>query len=710
MDALPATDEAFRLSRLREIGILDTSPSSEFDALVRAASLACATPISLISLIDEHRQWFKANIGMSGVTETSREISFCAQTILGTGLMEVEDAASDPRFADNPLVTGDPKIRFYAGAPLRIADGTVLGALCVIGHSPMKLSDDQREILRCLASAAALSIEGWQTVQRDKVHAAELLQLSASAAERAERKAAIFDNSADLLFFVDVVQVGRKVEFIHKSFNPSLPRLTGWRASDLIGLRPEQCLPPDVARQCLAAYRQCIAQPTILTRKMTLATPLGLRDFEGVFTAIYSPATDKIIQIVAQLRDQTERNLLIEALHQGQKMEAIGRLAAGVAHDFNNILQSIISSCEFLQDEIAAEAPASEFVTITLRAARRGAQLTHHLLSYARKQILQPRIAPVRDLLDSIRSLLQRTLNPRVNVSIRSCAELPVLCVDPHQFETAILNLAINASHAMLDGGTLTIDAQEKLDNNQRVVVVSVTDTGTGMDKLVLARAIDPFFSTKGLQGVGLGLSMVHGFIGQSGGRMTIRSAPGLGTVVELYLPVPDVSPASAAAQPPQHADERPTILLVDDDPDVLVTTGAFLKQAGFAVLHAESGSAALDILARGPRIVAIVTDYAMPRLNGIDLVAKVKTLQPDVAAVIITGYAELGGDDLSKPGIATLCKPFQRQQLLDSLHVLLGKAPTAASHGVDLAELHPRPLSGPSPSHCPTRTRTAAG
>lgn len=703
MPAAPPPDDAARVSRLREIGILDTPPSAEFDEFVRAASLVCGVPISLISLIDERRQWFKASIGLPGTTETPRDVSFCAHAILGTEVMEVADAASDPRFCDNPLVTGEPAIRFYAGAPLRISDGTVLGTLCVIDRQPMELSDDQREVLRCLANAAARAIEGWSVRQREQVHAAELLRLSAVAAEIAERKAAIFDNSADLLIDVDVTRHDDQLDFIHRSFNPSLTRLTGWRASDLIDLRPEQCLPVDVAQQCLAAYRQCIAQQTPVTLQMTLATPLGARDFEGVFTAIHSQTTGEIVQIVAQLRDLTERNTMIEALHQRQKMEAIGSLAAGVAHDFNNILQSIISSCEFLQDEIAADAPAHEFIQITARAARRGAQLTHHLLSYARKQMLLPRVVSAVDLLDQIAPLLRRTLNPSIAVTIRGAAGLPPLCVDPHQFETAILNLAINASHAMPDGGTLTIDAQVTRDRHQPVVLVSVTDTGTGMDKAVLARAADPFFSTKGLQGTGLGLSMVHGFAGQSGGRMNIRSAPGIGTTVELHLPAANTPAASLSTEPPAVTDERPVILLVDDDPDVLVTTAAFLKQAGFAVLRAENGSAALASLSNGARIAAIVSDYAMPGLNGIDLVAEVQAAQPDAAAVIITGYAELRGETKAGPGIVTLYKPFQRQQLLDALHHLLGPVGTMAALGAGPAALHRTSPPEPPP---PDRAR----
>ena len=247
--------------------------------------------------------------------------------------------------------------------------------------------------------------------------------------------------------------------------------------------------------------------------------------------------------------------------------------------------------------------------------------------------------------LSDMQRLLSRTLGRQIMVKVRADQVLSRIHVDPGQLQTALLNLAINAAHAMPGGGTLTLEARKGSEAGQRYAVVSVTDTGVGMDEATLAQAFEPFFTTKGLDGSGLGLSMVQGFVEQSGGEVHIESAPGKGTKVELRLP---------AAEPASNSDEQQNtpaklrgsgrVLLVDDVADVLVTTGAFLERAGFRVVRAGSGDQALAVLAAGEQFDALVTDYAMPGMNGLELIERVRVVQPGLAALVITGFAEVGG------------------------------------------------------------------
>jgi CheY-like chemotaxis protein len=369
-------------------------------------------------------------------------------------------------------------------------------------------------------------------------------------------------------------------------------------------------------------------------------------------------------------------------------MEAIGRLSAGVAHDFNNILQSIVGGLELALDDVAEETSAYEFMRIAINSALRGASLTHHLLSYARQQILRPHTIEVRPFLAEVEVLLARTLGPHVVVRMSASPETSVLA-DAGQLETAILNLAINASHAMPQGGLLTMHARTVYEPEGAWVLIEVTDTGSGMDEATLAQATEPFFTTKGLGGSGLGLSMVHGFAEQSGGRMTIVSALGQGTTIALRLP--SIAAIKHEEQPEPAA--RPAIggriLVVDDAPDVLITTGAFLEKSGFTVVRAENGDRALALIAQSEHFDALVTDYAMPGLNGADLIIEARLIRPELKALIITGYT-IGKHPVTlSTDIPVLNKPFKRADLIEAIHQLIDGEPAPVDEAAVLTQSH---------------------
>jgi PAS domain S-box-containing protein len=364
-----------------------------------------------------------------------------------------------------------------------------------------------------------------------------------------------------------------------------------------------------------------------------------------------------------------------EALFESRKTEAIGRLSAGVAHDFNNLLQGIMGGLEMVLADIDTRAPEREFIDIAFAAAQRGAALTQSLLSYAHRQRLRPQQIVLAPFLSDLRTLLAGSLNRYFGVEVVVDANLAVLA-DPSQFKTALFQLAMNAAHAMAHGGVIHISAfKAEGERGDDSIAIVVNDTGSGMDAATLSRACEPFFTTKGVRGSGRGLSMVKGFTEQSGGMLIIDSEPGRGTSVEMRLPAASIRPPPAVA--PDATLRR--VLLVDDSMDVLVAIGAFLEKAKFEVIRATSGHQALALLSNGERFDALVSDLAMPGLNGADLIAEVHTLQPGLPAVMITGYGGTAYVDLLPADAVIMHKPFHSGDLRDALRRVM--APHTPPH-----------------------------
>jgi CheY-like chemotaxis protein len=317
------------------------------------------------------------------------------------------------------------------------------------------------------------------------------------------------------------------------------------------------------------------------------------------------------------------------------------------------------------------------------RSAMRGAYLTHHLLSYSRQQALNPRPVDPCQVVEKLRGVLDRTLPSNVAVTIRAPAASGLVRVDRAQLETALMNLAINAAHAMPNGGTLLVEVGFTLSPTGgggppgvlkpgRHAVIAVEDNGSGMSPEVLASAFDPFFTTKGSDGNGLGLAMVQGFSRQSGGDVRVTSALGQGTRFEIWLPEDPGAEPEPAAPAPRAMLRSGSVLLVDDSRDVLVTVGAFLRRGGYTVEHAEGGHQALALLEAGRRFDALVTDYMLPGLSGLELVKRARDFQPGLPALVISGYAEVTNFMTGLPNATLLQKPFQRNAFLATLGSLI--------------------------------------
>ena len=397
----------------------------------------------------------------------------------------------------------------------------------------------------------------------------------------------------------------------------------------------------------------------------------------------------------ARVEERTrEHEIAMAQLHEAQKLETLGQLTGGVAHDFNNLLTPVIGNLDLLRRRLPADdARSHRLIDGGMKAATRAATLVQRLLAFARRQDLQPRPVSITTLLEGMSDMLSRTLGPRIDVQIACPPDLPAARVDPNQLELALLNLAINSRDAMPEGGPLRIEAsQVEQTRAQRIqpgsyVRIAVTDSGVGMNEETLARAVEPFFSTKGLgKGTGLGLSMVHGLAAQLGGMLSLNSQPGKGTTAEIWLPVTEELPNEVRADTEilHTAVTRATILLVDDEELVRHGTAELLKDLGYDVVCAASGSEALSLLRHPGEIDVLVTDYLMPGMNGVELIQEVRRLAPEMPALLITGYSNIA----SGPGasLPRLAKPFRQVELASRVSELL----STRSDG-DVVQLRPK-------------------
>jgi PAS domain S-box-containing protein len=385
-------------------------------------------------------------------------------------------------------------------------------------------------------------------------------------------------------------------------------------------------------------------------------------------------ASGAVIGYIGSAHDVTEHRRLEEQLREAQKMEAVGRLAGGIAHDFNNILTAIVGHAECSRLELLeGRLPFAEIEGIE-RAAQRASGLTRQLLAFARRQVIEPRVVDLNPLLVGLEAMLRRLLPESVALEIAPASRAFPIRVDPSQLEQVLVNLAVNACDAMPAGGTLRIEASECVApgslGNAAWAVLSVADTGSGMDAETAARAFEPFFTTKEVgQGTGLGLATCYGIVRQAGGEISLRSALGRGTVVEVRIPLVDEDPASASGRAGAVEDGggRETILLVEDEAGVRELCARTLRRLGYAVLVASDGAdalAALDKLPR-PEVDLLVTDMVMPHASGAEVAARVRAAYPAARVLYISGYSDALMDGAAgRRGGAFLAKPFTPREL----------------------------------------------
>jgi len=498
-----------------------------------------------------------------------------------------------------------------------------------------------------------------------------------AAAQRINQR--IFETTLDLILVVD-----RKGDIILVS--PSSLALLGYRPEEMIGRSARGFLYPDDLDRTRNEMR--------LARRGRL-----MRNFESryvhkdgrpvplAWTGIWSDAEQQHFFIG---RDMSERNAAEERLRRAQRLEAIGQLTGGIAHDFNNLLTVVIGNLDLLHGRLGADAKAAAFAETALNAALRGAALTHQLLAFARRQPLDAKVIDINARVAAVMALLQRTLGEQIEIATALAPDLWTALADPTQLESALVNLAINARDAMPGGGRLLIETENKqIDENYVAknfdaapgdyVMLSVSDTGTGMPAEIVARVFEPFFTTKPAgEGTGLGLSMVYGFVKQSQGHVQIYSEVGHGTSVRLYLPRAhkDADAAvepSPTALPMARANER--ILAVEDNPDVRKVVVAQLDELGYRVIEAANGEAAIEIIENGEAFDLLFTDVVMPGgMNGYDLARAARRLRPGIKVLLTSGFPKAPGHSASGADEFRhlLIKPYRRAELAAKIRAVL--------------------------------------
>ena len=466
--------------------------------------------------------------------------------------------------------------------------------------------------------------------------------------DKALRLQALLDVSEDAV-------MGGDVDGIITTWSLGAQKVYGYTAAEMEGRLPVELLPPDLREELSDLHAQVRRGETVRQHSTRRIRKDGREIWVSLSMYPVTGEDGAVEGFSITGRDITESRQLQQQLLQAQKMEAVGQLTGGIAHDFNNLLTVVALNLQTLSRRMESDDGRLDLIQTASRALDRGAALTRQLLAFAKRQPLDPEVVDVNERLAEMETLLRRTLGERITLDTNLAEDLWSIRVDVAQLESSLLNLALNARDAMPEGGQLTVETVNvKLDKeyvNRHVyaspgpyVMIAVSDSGIGISEDALERVFDPFFTSKAKgKGSGLGLSMVYGFIKQSGGYINIYSEVGRGTTVKLYLPKSGGEPRPAAEQLSENlpcGDE--TILVVDDNPDVRGAVAMLLRDIGYTVLEAHDSESALQIIENESNIALLFTDIVMPgEMDGLKLAEKARTLKPELKVLYTSGYTE---------------------------------------------------------------------
>ncbi len=612
-------------------------------------------------------------------------------------LVEVADETGRVLAAYRRSDTNNPEVgKVAARVPVNQA-GAELGSVNVIADlEPLSRRLNRYLVLGLLFALAALAVAilGFaQAALRRANHAlenqaAELaeanLALRSEIQERERAEAAQAETDALYRAYVEntsehlfVLQVTAQQEFLFLNTNPANAERNGFGTDVVRGRRPHDLFDAETADRITANYRRAVVSGRVQHYAEQLDMPSGPRHFETVLVPIRD-TSGRISRIMGSSRDVTERVALEEALRQSQKMEAMGQLTGGIAHDFNNLLGAVVGNLDLIRRRHDDPAKVQRWAEAGLQAAERGAKLTGQLLAFSRAQRLQLQPVNPAQLINGMQDMLARTLGPMVRLSVDLDQDGMLVLSDPTQLEMAVLNLAINARDAMPDGGDLTIATRPvHMRKDAEIaegdyVELCVSDTGAGMTPEVLARALDPFFTTKEVgKGTGLGLSQVYGMARQGGGTIRITSEVERGTTVKLLLKRTSLGlhqEGPDGKAPTQAGTAAAHILVIDDDADVRRVLVDSLDNLGHLVTEAGDGASGLDLLRTSP-VDLVIVDYAMPGMTGAQVATEALQLRPDLPIIFVSGYSDTDAIERAVgSGAMILSKPFRVEELQRAL------------------------------------------
>ncbi len=681
-------------NRILELAVEVITLNATLDAIVREVeALSISGFVGSILLLDEDGEHVEHCAGPSlpdAYTDAVKAIAVAPFLGYQTALTAVADIMIDPRWSEFRDLAAGHGLLVCWSIPIRSAQGALLGAFVLYHRELREPLPADTEIIDFVAHTVGLIVH------------------------RARTDSAIRISESRLRLAVDHADVGFwDVDLVHNTLVwPSQTKaMFGISANVTVtlqdfydGLHPEDrdatihafLAAADPKRRALyeVDYRTIGREDGIV--RWIAAKGRGVFDAAGncvrvTGTAIEITARKAAEEKLRELNDTLEGRILQaiaereevqKTLRQSQKMEAMGQLTGGVAHDFNNLLTPIVGTLDLLLRRGVGGEREQRLISGAMQSAERAKTLVQRLLAFARRQPLQTVPVDVARLLSDMGDLVASTTGPKIKVVVDAPENLPAAIADQNQLEMALLNLSVNARDAMTGGGTLRISARTALvgDGHRsklpkgEYLCLTVADTGTGMDAATLSRAVEPFFSTKGVgKGTGLGLSMVHGLASQLNGALTIQSSPDSGTNVELWLPRSMTVPTSAlriaeVSEPPS---TRGIVLLVDDEELVRASTSYMLDELGYRVIEAGSGEEAIQLMANGRVFDLLITDHLMPGINGTDLARMVRSSRPGVGILLVSGYAER---EVLDPDLPRLTKPFRKSELAASLAALHGK------------------------------------
>ncbi|HEX8705459.1 MAG TPA: ATP-binding protein [Myxococcaceae bacterium] len=661
---LPANEDA-RLRALYSYGVLDTQPEPTFDGIARLAAQICGTPIALISLLDKDRQWFKSSSGLEA-RQTRRDVAFCTYAILEPGVFVVPDALADPRFAHNPLVTGDPHIRFYAGAPLVNPEGFSLGTVCVIDRVPRQLEREKVLALETLAEQVVAQLE-LRRLNRSQTRLIDELS------ESNERFEVILRATNDVIWDWDLMtnQVTWNERITEVLGYPlkSLENTSEWWYS---AIHPEdrERVRTSIERAIAGSGAVWFDEYRMRRANGTYARIMDrgsiLRDIQG-----------RPVQMLGALADISEREEMRARLALADRMASVGTLAAGVAHEINNPLAYVIANLDYARQELGAaaadQAPREAEVPEALQEAREGAErvriIVKELKMFSRPDDDRMELVDVHRAIDSAATMAWNELRHRARL-VKEYQPVPSVYGNETRLGQVFLNLLVNAAQAIPEGAAdrNEIRVSTRLDPQGRIVI-EVRDTGGGIPEEVRPRIFEPFFTTKPVgMGTGLGLSICHGIIQSLGGELRFETELGKGTVFQVLLHPPvGARRQKGAEKAAVAAGRRGRLLLVDDEPMVLNAVKRTLSTE-HEVTGFHRAAAALEWLEQGQPWDLILCDLMMPEMTGWEFHAELIKRWPERSGdiIFVTGgaFTARARDFLGRVGNPRLEKPFDPQAL----------------------------------------------